>query len=142
MKGEKTFPPDKVRSFPFNCYHENRSNTLLAYQRLKLNFFSFFWYVYFLWRQNLNHALLWSDNKFYKNMHFEAEPNTAQKWEWLPLLGRKSLATIFDFFSLSVVSKTAEKGNFTTKWPNANSKVHTQRMLYLKVKLIFYSKPY
>ena len=81
--------------------------------------------------------MLRSDNKFYKNMHFEAEPNTAQKWEWLLLLGRKSLAIRFDFFSLPVVLKTVEKGNFTSKWPNSNSKVHTQGMLYLKVKLIF-----
>ena len=67
-------------------------------------------------------------------------PNTAQKWQWLPLLGAKSLAPKFDFFSFSVLWKTVQNENFSKKCHNSFSKVCAQRTLYLKTKLIFEKK--
>ena len=39
-------------------------------------------------------------------------PNTAQKWQQLALLSEKSFVPKFNFFSLSVLSKTVENENF------------------------------
>ena len=41
------------------------------------------------------------------------------------------------FVSLSVFSKTVENENYNQKWHNFYLKVLTQRMLYLKTKLLF-----
>ena len=41
------------------------------------------------------------------------------------------------YFSLSVLSKTVENKRFNYKWHNSYSKVHTQIVLCLKIKLIF-----
>ena len=39
-------------------------------------------------------------------------PNTAQTSQWLPLLGTKSLVPRFEFFNLSILSKTVQNKNF------------------------------
>ena len=54
-------------------------------------------------------------NKFMRQSYFsslKAGPNTAQKGQRFALLGVKSFAPRFNFFSLSVLSKTIKNENF------------------------------
>ena len=69
-------------------------------------------------------------------------PNTVQKWQWLPLLGTKSLVPNSTFSILSVLPKTVNNKIFNKKVYDSYSKVSTQATLYLKIKLTFWSKAY
>ena len=53
------------------------------------------------------------------------------------LWAQRFMAQKFVFFKLPVLSKTVENKNFSWKWYNSYSKVHTQRTLYLETKLMF-----